>query len=262
MAMRDVGKTMQETDGGQQYLADEALQETAATALRAIAYVERGIVFSIDSLRERLPPHWRDALAATGSDLRSCLSKLKTKAVDLLKQELLRDMQAVQRASPSADDSRTQVLRNSINQRLAKLTRKTQDTGIHVMLAGDGSTTSDPEEIAELLRAHWARVFGHQDIDRDKLEKWLRCAGGAGCQKVSAPADAWKLRTRDISRALLLAGNSRPGPDGIPHEAWRRLCTLRESPPAHPETANLAKCSEYGELRAACRPLGAIIGPS
>ena len=41
-----------------------------------------------------------------------------------------------------------------------------------------------------------------------------------------------------------------------------QLFTLRESPPAHPKTATLAKCSKYGVLGASCRPLGAIIGPS
>ena len=44
-------------------------------------------------------------------------------------------------------------------------------------------------------------------------------------------------------------------------DQWK-LFTLRESPPAHPKTATLSKCSEYRELGASCRPRGAIIGPS
>ena len=42
----------------------------------------------------------------------------------------------------------------------------------------------------------------------------------------------------------------------------KKLFTLRDSPPAHPKTDALAKCSEHRELGAACKHLGVIIRPS
>eukprot|EP00959_Pyramimonas_sp_CCMP1952_P208478 4360958-Pyramimonas_sp.AAC.1 len=56
-----------QTEDGKYYLTDDALQDTAATALRAIACIERGIVTSITSLRARLPPSWRAAAAGAGA---------------------------------------------------------------------------------------------------------------------------------------------------------------------------------------------------
>ena len=70
------------------------------------------------------------------------------------------------------------------------------------------------------------------------------------------------VRSRAVIRALQKVSRGRPPAAALLPEMPGELFTLRDSPPAHPKTATLAERSEYRELGASCRLLGAIIGPS
>ncbi len=37
------------------------------------------------------------------------------------------------------------------------------------------------------------------------------------------PPNHWTICRRDVARAVRMAGNSAPGPDGIPYKAWQAL---------------------------------------
>ena len=113
--------------------------------------------------------------------------------------------------------------RNSIRNRLARLTRRPDKISLQAMELEDGSVTTAADEMAEQLKAHWSRVFGEEDPDLDAVRDWFAWARQQHVPTSSCPAGAWRVRRRDVVRALRLAGNSRPGPDGIPFEAWRRL---------------------------------------
>jgi hypothetical protein len=43
---------------------------------------------------------------------------------------------------------------------------------------------------------------------------------------VEAHEDEWRVRRKDIARAIDNSSNTRPGPDGIPYRAWRALGPL------------------------------------
>ena len=89
-----------------------------------------------------------------------------------------------------------------------------------------GDIVTDPKDIAKILMDHWGRVFKGVDVDAPSIQLWLRPARQNGATPTTAQPGAWRLRRQDLIRALRLAGNSRPGPDGIPFEAWRKLGDL------------------------------------
>ena len=225
-AMRSVGQTMTETRGGADHLLHCDPADTAATAFRLIAAIEQGIISTTSRLRKKLTRHWIGDVLSPGGSLPSAVLLLKDKATQLLKGEVLQDMRCMQAEGPGACEHQSKTRHNSINARLARLCRKIQDVGLHVMEDDDHVVHSEPARIAELLQNHWAKVFGYRDIDQEKMEAWIRVSQRAGSGRVTAPAGAWKLRTKDVQRALRIAGNSRPGPDGVPFGAWRRLGPL------------------------------------
>ena len=116
--------------------------------------------------------------------------------------------------------------RNSIRNRLARLTRRTQTVSLQALETADGGVTTDANDMAQQLLTHWARVFGAADPDPEAFRRWFALADAWNVPSINRPAAAWRVRRRDVARALRLAGNSRPGPDGVPFAAWRRLGDL------------------------------------
>lgn len=225
-AMHSVGQAMGKTRQGHDYLGALTVEASAATAFRLVAGIEIGSIRSLKVLRAKLPSAWCASVAGRASTLRDALVALKGLAIDLTKDEVLRDMRAEQEATAECDDHERCTRKNSIGSRLARLGRSTQNTGIFAMQDPSGQVQTDTEQIAEMLQNHWRTVFQGRPIDEPKLEAWMRVAERAGAQRLTAPASSWRLRTKDVQRALRIAGNSRPGPDGVPYEAWRRLGPL------------------------------------
>ena len=231
-AIHTVTSIMEETQCGKALRTKGHCPSTAATAFRLLAAIRSGTISSTERLRQRLPPDWA-ALAPQRSSLAQCTQQLQDKAIELTKAEVLQDMRDLQKAEKgdegeAIDEQQRKTRRNAIGRRIAQLSRKTVASGIYLMLDAQGQVHSEDAQVAELLAAHWRKVFAHKPIDEEKLEAWCRTAAAAGTGTVTAPAAAWRLRTRDVKRALRIAGNSRPGPDGIPFQAWRSLGKLGE----------------------------------
>ena len=125
---------------------------------------------------------------------------------------------------------------------------------LNAVRTADGTITADTSAIASTLRDHWGHTFQGQPIDEGLLQQWLHSLPHLGSQaethtsstgpgdesqrappRVSAeqqqrrrhplperPRD-WKIRRKDIRRAVKGSGDSAPGPDGIPYGAWRAL---------------------------------------
>ena len=112
----------------------------------------------------------------------------------------------------------------------------------------DGEVTGEAGPMAKAIIQHWAKVFSSKAIDEDLLKKWLeevRPQRSRECNlndadKVTEKGDPharthpprraipqertrWKPKRRNIIKALRQAGNSSPGPDGVPFAAWRAL---------------------------------------
>ena len=51
----------------------------------------------------------------------------------------------------------------------------------------------------------------------------------------------WRIRRPDISNAIRFAGNSMPGPDGIPYRAWRALGAPRGKSTERPTSRTRAE---------------------
>ena len=227
-AMHRVNAAMEETNYGATYLESNDSPNTAATAFGIIAAIERGTLTTVDKVRSRLPEEWVSAVCPSNGSLRQSLQVLKSKALELTKNELLNDMRELQSNVGEPDEQSRQIRQNSINRRLANLGKKATNKGIFAMHDGNGQVYTQAEDMARLLQEHWQKVFKDKNIDDVKLSQWMAMAREVGAKKVESAPAAWRVRTRDIRKALKMAGNSRPGPDGIPFEAWRRLGAFGE----------------------------------
>ena len=88
--------------------------------------------------------------------------------------------------------------------------------------ASSGEITTKPDRIAAGLARHWGNVFGDAPIDRAALGTWLRQALHPPDVRPPPEAAQWRIRKRDVARAIRCSGNSMPGPDRIPHVAWKK----------------------------------------
>jgi hypothetical protein len=196
-------------------------------------------------------PHIADFVHPANPEARSdpgC-SRLRDHAVTLARQGITEEMEAMRKKQHEGNAADTANVKGSI---LAKLKRLLPGSP-NVILAiqqEDGEVTTEPEQMAAALQAHWKKVFTKKEIDADKLQRWLESLparppatrrreeedelpwhgvkevnGGAqhGSARRPLPTDprSWKAQRKDIQQALKDAGNSAPGPDGIPFSAWR-----------------------------------------
>ena len=178
------------------------------------------------------------------------ISKLKELVVRLAREEITEEIEMLRQAAGEDDadsGSNRNVAKKNILGKLKRLLPGLPNT-LGAVAQEDGSITSNPAEMAKALGAHWARTFKRKPINVDVLENWLRSLQPSRIAETQLSPQAslqdngnplphrraprrslprgshhWIVRQKDISRALDLAGNSSPGPDGIPFEAWRAL---------------------------------------
>ncbi len=88
------------------------------------------------------------------------------------------------------------------------------------------------EDIATAFRQYWQPTFAKKTHDASLLSTWLAedathhqglCSA---MRPLLSPTWEWKVRRRGVRRAVDLAGDSAPGPDGFPYAAWERLGPL------------------------------------
>jgi hypothetical protein len=125
-----------------------------------------------------------------------------------------------------ADSAQKLARKNSIRRRLAQLHRQVQTSGLHFLRTETDEILSDPASMARELATHWSKVFTAHPVDHSLLEQWFDKAEQHGSRRVEVSEDAWRVRRKDITRALDNSADTRPGPDGIPYRAWRALGPL------------------------------------
>ena len=93
-------------------------------------------------------------------------------------------------------------------------------TTINIMTNDEGLAETEPSGRAKLLREHWGPAFTEIPHDTSKSQAWFRKAypDGPPCKD---PESRWRPTINNMYRAIQIANNSTPGPDGIPYEAWR-----------------------------------------
>ena len=98
--------------------------------------------------------------------------------------------------------------------------------GINAMADEAGNISTDPKEVAALLKDHWEKVFKKRGIDEARLGDWLREEFG-DVSSVGLPGvEKWRVNRNHVKRALKISGNSSPGFDKIPYKIWRALGDL------------------------------------
>ena len=158
------------------------------------------------------------------------LSKLQTfrdHAIELARESALEGLQHLQDAEGAADDLVKVRIRQKNLRLLSRICpgrqcclRAVKDRQGHIHLSPDG--------IASSLRDHWQGVFRHKATDATLRRRWLSDDKITLQQERAIdPLDPrWRVRRRDVRKALQVAGSSAPGPDGISFGAWRALGDL------------------------------------
>ena len=153
------------------------------------------------------------------------LAPYKTLAADLAREAALRALADFHREQPNLDEHERAHRRGRIHQMLRRVAPG-RTSSLQSVMAENGEILTEPAEMAEVLRRHWARVFARRRIDEDKLREWIQDDRPPVLPGPEAPC--WMPQLEHVRRALNHSPNSMPGPDGLTFLAWRRLGHLAE----------------------------------
>ena len=74
---------------------------------------------------------------------------------------------------------------------------------------------------------HWRNVFAARGIDTTGLQHWIQEAAPTwASQALPTQPGVWRVRRKDVARAIRCARSTAPGPDGISALLWQRLGSL------------------------------------
>lgn len=167
-----------------------------------------------------------------GSD--GTLDRLRDRALELGRSAAMDALVTLHRELPSMSDSEAATRRGQVLQRLKRLSPG-RTSSLSAVVDPNGRVATDPEEVAAVLRGHWAQVLAARRCDGEALERWLaedEAADPTEFGRDPLPprgAGAWTPRRSDVAWAIAQSGSSAPGPDGIPYAAWRKLGPLGEA---------------------------------
>ena len=132
--------------------------------------------------------------------------------------EELRELQAAAADLPEAS---ARAKRQQLGTRLKRLKLGTS-TSLRAVMKPDGSLATQPADIMLTLQGHWAKVFTGAAMPTEAIQHWLQQAypNGEGLESFpSTEAERWKIRRRDVARAVRCAGPPAPGPLVFPSAA-------------------------------------------
>ena len=169
-------------------------------------------------------PHIATFVAPSNPEARSTrgMWELRGHAVQLARQNITTSMQSLQ--NNDIPDYQKHKHKEHILVKLKRLLPGACNS-VAAIQQEDGSVTDNAEEMAQALRTHWKKVFRAETIDPARSRDWWGVLGHRGETTPPNPAE-WRTRRADVKKALRLAGNTTPGPDGIPFQAWRALKQL------------------------------------
>jgi hypothetical protein len=176
--------------------------------------------------------------------------------LDLARVDVTAEIETVKQLQAKGDDTAVTRKKENIIRQLKKLAA-TSGGGIQAIKDPEGIIHTDSDGMISTLENHWSKVFRGEGVNLDLLKKWLRemypggnhsgtnykrkhdeALGGSSTSRHNYPSetsgrwnchlpkpddDRWKVRKRDLSKAIRGSRNSSPGPDGIPYKAWREL---------------------------------------
>ena len=155
------------------------------------------------------------------------ISALKEHAVQLARQDTTEKVEALSCTGDEAGEADRTHPKSNL---LAKL-KRLQPGGSNVLGAvqkSGGSVTNGACEMTAALRAHWEKVVRWLDTLRPDAPSSNINDDDIGTHSgfSSNVVRQWKVRRRDVLKALKCAGSSTPGPGGVPFGAWRALKEL------------------------------------
>ena len=194
-----------------------------------IRAVESGSTVAISKSIERYPflctlvvnPY--DPSLAAGRGLASARSH----AVELAREHAVSELTRLHesQATMSEAEARSTRLRNT---RL--LSRLSPGKGKFIQATRDahGNLHTHPEEMAVDFNQHWSKVFKAGHTDAELRRRWFDedLPPSATASLPRPDSDRWTVQRKDVRKAIQCSGNSAPGPDGIPAEAYRQLGEL------------------------------------
>jgi exonuclease III len=176
--------------------------------------------------------------------------------LDLARIGVTAEIDMVKQLQVNGDDTAATRKKENIIRQLKRMAA-TSDGGIQAIKGSDGRIHTDTDGMISVLESHWSKVFRGEGVNLDLLKKWLRdmypggnCSGNShsgthdeasGVPTINGSShpggtpgrwnshlpkpddDRWKVRKKDLSKAIRGSKNSSPGPDGIPYLAWREL---------------------------------------
>ena len=91
--------------------------------------------------------------------------------------------------------------------------------------AGSSSTT-DPQQMADILKKHWSGFSRKKTTAPEVRKKWIKeDADELPFANMAGPPLRF-VPLKTFRRAIAITGNSAPGKDGIPFKAWRKIGRL------------------------------------
>ena len=199
--------------------------------LACAKYIEKGEYFKASKLRMR--DGWlRKSVPSyiSASNAGDACFKIREEAAAVSRQIIASELSDLSNNPPEDSDERTRVKEN-IFRKIKKLAPGGAST-IDAMQDASGKVVTSPEEIAEVLRSHWGKVFSEKQVDTTALQIWMEelfIKDENGLYLTGLPSGSslqWVVKRKHVGTAIKCAKNSMPGPDGIPVAAYRYLGDL------------------------------------
>ena len=163
--------------------------------------------------------------------LGACRLSVGDLVMDLAKKDINRDLQNLRHLPPEAGDCERSLFKDSILKKLKRLSPGEAAT-ITCVVDDEGEHHVSPQEMAKALCKHWQEVFGPSSCNVPGLHSWLSRLfpvapnGGWITGMLARDNPDWTVLKTHIKRAISIAKNTMPGPDGIPALAFKCLGDL------------------------------------
>ena len=168
-----------------------------------------------------------DLCAMKGQELSDHLLSVRNLIVDLAREEINDNVRELASGNALDDDSYPQA-KEHILKKLRRLC-PCETSSINCVKDGNDIFHSTPEDMAKALCDHWRLVFSASSCDSEELSSWMntlfdaREDGGWDTGLAPKSSRGWNIKKRHLRRAIAMAKNTMPGPDGIPSLTYKVL---------------------------------------
>ena len=150
------------------------------------------------------------------------LRKMRNHVMELAKEHTLEELNALHADLKNLSPEQTSRRRARNHQLVCRLAPG-RSCKTFAVSDPSGSSTTDPFQMAEILKKHWAEVFKKKATAPEVRKKWLEEDADEHpfYNMQCVPRSFVPLKT--FRRAIAVTGNSAPGKDGITFKAWRKI---------------------------------------